>query len=374
MKSLAIFGSTGSIGTTTLKIFNNNKNKFHLLYLSAHKNYKKLKALEKKFNPKKIILTNKELNKSASLNDKNIMLEKDLFCKNRKKIDYVISGVSGYEAIQFNFKLLKIAKNLLIANKETIICGGRIFLNHAKKNNCNLIPIDSEHYCIHYFFKHFQKINEKKIKKIYLIASGGALLKKKNNYNEKLQNVLNHPNWKMGKKITVDSSNLSNKVLELFEAKILFDLPGDKFEILIEPTSNTHAIVKLNNNMYFPILHKPKMEIPISNSLQVSNQHKLNFRDFKICLSQPDTFKFPIVNLGYKILKLYGHVAMIIFTVLNDRLVKMFIKNKIKYGDITYILIRTFKNKNLHKFFKNDVKNIKDLLEIIALARNIKIK
>ena len=177
MDTLAIFGSTGSIGTTSLNLYKKNKKKFNLLYLSAHNNYRKLKILEKKFNPKKIILTNKKLSNSIILNDKKIILEKNLFDKNKKKIDYVISGVSGYEAIDFNFKLLKITKNLLIANKETIICGGDIFLKKAKKYNCNIIPIDSEHYCIYLLLSSFPDL--KLIDKIYLPASGGPLLNKK---------------------------------------------------------------------------------------------------------------------------------------------------------------------------------------------------
>ncbi len=373
MDTLAIFGSTGSIGKTSLNIYKKNKKKFNLLYLSAHNNYYKLKILEKKFNPKKIILTNKKLNKSIFSNDKKIILEKNLFDKNKKKIDYVISGVSGYEAIEFNFKLLKIAKNLLIANKETIICGGHIFLKEAKKYGCNLIPIDSEHYCINYFFENFQKININEIEKIYLVASGGPLLNSKIKYNEKLKKVLNHPNWKMGKKITIDSSNLANKILELFEAKILFNIPGEKLEILIEPTSSTHAIIKLNNGLYFPIMHKPEMEIPISNSLKIHSKKKLNIKNLKISFAKPDSGKFPIVNLGYKILKEYGYVAMIFFTVINERLAKMYLKNDIKYGDIPFFLLKSLKNKTLTKHLKKSTNTLSSILKLIKIAQKLKI-
>jgi len=373
MDTLAIFGSTGSIGKTSLKIYKKNKKKFNLLYLSAHNNYSKLKILEKKFNPKKIILTNKKLNLSFFLNDKKIILEESLFDKNKKKIDYVISGVSGYEAIEFNFKLLKIAKNLLIANKETIICGGHIFLKEAKKYGCNLIPIDSEHYCINYFFDSFKKANINEIEKVYLIASGGPLLNKKIKYNEKLKNVLKHPNWNMGKKITIDSSNLANKILELFEAKILFNIPGKKLEILIESTSSTHAIIKLNNGLFFPIMHKPEMEIPISNSLKIHSKKKLNIKKLKISFITPDSNKFPIVKLGYKILKEYSDIAMIFFTVINERLAKMYLKNEIKYGDIPFFLVKAFKNKALKKYLKKSTNNISGILKLIKIAQNFKI-
>ena len=373
MKTLAIFGSTGSIGKTSLKILENNKKKFKLLFLSAHSNYKKLKVLEKKFNPNKIFLTNKNLNTSFSLYDKNIILEKDLFCRNNK-IDYVISGVSGYDAIEFNFKLLKITNNLLIANKETIICGGNFFLDQAKKFGCNILPIDSEHYCINYFFQHFGKISKNNIEKVYLIASGGPLLNKKKNYNEKLKNVLNHPNWKMGKKITIDSSNLSNKILELFEAKILFDIPKNKLEVLIEPSSNTHAIIKLKNNLCFPIMHKPDMEIPISNSLNVRCDKKLKFKNLNISFLSADSKKFPIIKLGYEILRHHKNTAMIFFTVLNDRLAKLYLKSEIKYGDIHFYLVKAFKKKLLQKYLKKKINNVNDILEIIKLAEKIELK
>ena len=371
METLAIFGSTGSIGKTSLKIFEKNKNKFKLLYLSAHSNYLKLKVLDKKFNPKKIILTNKKKNEEIYLNDKKIILEKNLFNKSNKKIDYVISGVSGYEAIDFNFKLLKISKNLLIANKETIICGGHVFLNEAKKHRCNLIPIDSEHFCINYFFDRLSKINTNEIEKVYLIASGGSLLNKKQNYNEKLKNVLNHPNWKMGKKITIDSSNLSNKILELFEAKILFNIPANKLGILIEPTSNTHAILKFSNGLHFSIMHTPDMSIPISSGLNIIYKDKLKFSKLKLSYIDPDNNKFPIIKIGYKILRNYGHVAMIFFTVLNDRLAMMYLENKIKYGDIGFYLVKAFKKLSLKKYYNKEVKNIDDILKMINIAKKL---
>ena len=377
MDTLAIFGSTGSIGKTSLNIYKKNKKKFNLLYLSAHNDYRKLKILEKKFNPKKIILTNKKLNQSIFLDDKKVILEKELFKKSKKKIDYVISGVSGYEAIELNFKLLKISKNLLIANKETIICGGHVFLKQAKKYGCKLIPIDSEHFCINYFFNNLNIKNINEIEKVYLIASGGPLLKKKIRYNENLSKVLDHPNWKMGKKISIDSSNLANKVLELFEAKILFNIPVNKLDILIESTSNTHAIIKFKNELYFPIMHKPKMEIPIANSLNLNPNNKLQLKNLKISFIRPDTKKFPIAKLGYEILRKYGHSAMILFTVLNDRLAKLYLKNKIKYGDISFFLVKTFKSKKIHKDLNENIKftnNINDILKVINYARSLKLK
>ena len=332
--TLAIFGCTGSIGKSSLKVYSKNKDKFDLIYISANKNYKKLMKIQKMFKPKNYFLTSDII--------KNKKFSKEKFFKSKKKLDYIISGVSGYEALDLNYKLVKKTKNLLLANKETIICGGKIFLKYAKKNNCKIIPIDSEHHCIDYFFKNFK--SKKNLDKIFITASGGALFKKKINYNEKIKNVLNHPTWKMGKKITVDSSTFANKVLELFEAHILFDLPRDKLDIKIDTSSRVHAIIKLKNNIYIPILHNPKMEIPISNSLNVNNLYDLKFKNIKLDLLEPDLNKFPIIKLGYKILSNYGHVGMILFTVINDRLVKLYIDNKIKYGDITKKLISLYQD------------------------------
>lgn len=373
MKTLAIFGSTGSIGKTSLKILNLNKKKFKLLYLSAHNNYKKLKILQKKFSPKKIILTNKNLNEKYHFHDKRIILEKDLFQKNKKKIDYVISGVSGYEALEFNLKLLKISKNLLIANKETIICGGNLFLREAKKNNCNIIPVDSEQYCIHIFLKLLKNSEQKKIDKFFLIASGGPFLEKKIKYDTSVKNALKHPNWKMGKEISINSSTLANKVLELFEAKVLFNIPGSKLKILIEKKSNAHVLIRFKNCIYYPVIHKPNMSLPISDSLNLRNSTDLKLNNLNIKFLEPDLKKFPIVKLGYRLINLKSNVGAIFFTIFNERLVRMFLNKEIKYGDISFFLVKAFKDKKIKKFLKFKIINQNDIYRIINLAKSYNI-
>ena len=370
MDTLAIFGSTGSIGKTSLNIFKKNKKKFNLLYLSAHNNYSKLKNLEKKFKPKNIILTNKKLNELNYLNDKKIILEKDLF-KVNKKIDYVISGVSGYESLYLNLKLLKISKNLLIANKETIICGGEIFLKKAKQFNCKIIPIDSEHHCIDFFLKNLK--NKKYLKKIYLCASGGPFLNKKIKYNESIKNVIKHPTWRMGKKISIDSSSLSNKILEMFEANILFKINPRIIEIIIEKTSNAHIVAQLDNNFYIPIIHKASMAIPISNALGLKNKSNFKIQNLNISFKNPKFSKFPLIKVGYKILHDYGQAGMIIYNVINDRLVNLFVLNKKKYGDISKNLVNLFNNKKIISFSKKKIKTLNDIKKTINFAMNIKI-
>ncbi|WP_440680264.1 1-deoxy-D-xylulose-5-phosphate reductoisomerase [Candidatus Pelagibacter sp. HIMB1517] len=369
MKTLAIIGSTGSIGNSALKVYKNHKKKFKLIYLCANSNIAKLSKQIKEFKPQNaFLLDDKKIpkNKNLKLLNKNYALR-----YKQKKIDYVISGVSGYDSLNINLKLVRISKNLLIANKETIICGSNYFLDYAKKNNCNIIPIDSEHYCLNFFIKNFNIQNL--IDEVYLVASGGPFLEKKIRYNENVKNVISHPTWKMGKKISVDSSTFANKILELFEAKILFKLNKNKIKILIEKKSNVHAIIKLKNNLYFPIMHKPNMIIAISNSLNVTNYFKMQLENLKIFFKEPDLKKFPIIKLGYKILRNYNNAGALLFTVINQRLVELYLKGKINYGEISHILVKVFKQKKLINLSRKKLNNLNDINRLIEFGQELKL-
>lgn len=369
MKSLAIIGSTGSIGKNSLNVFKKNRSKFDLVFLAAYQNIDKLIKQKNKYKPKKIFLLNESIYKKNKNKVSNIKYLYNF--KKNKKIDYIISGASGFGSIKINFELLKLCKNLLIANKETIICGGKIFLDEAKRNNCKILPIDSEHHCIDFFLK---KTNETKdIKTLYITASGGPFFNKKIKFNEKISNVMKHPNWNMGKNITVDSSTFSNKVLEIFEAKILFNIPADKIKIIVEQKSNVHAVIVYNNNIVIHILHKPSMEIPILNSLNLTNNFLFDIDSYSIKFHKPNFKKFPIIPLGYKILNEYGHPGMILFTVINQRLVEKYLNSEIKYGEIAKTLVNVFRNKNVIKQFKQSIKNYKDIINAIENAKKIKI-
>lgn len=369
MKTLAIIGSTGSIGGNALKIYNKNKNIFKLIYLITYKNLNKLKRQYKVYKPNKICLLN---NKYLKNTNSKIFINFEKLLKKKKKIDYVISGLASYEAIDLNLKLTKLSRNLLIANKESIICGGRYFQKIAKKNKCNIIPIDSEHHCLDFFFKN-SKFKIFDIDKVFLVASGGPFFRKKISYNEKISNVIKHPTWKMGKKITIDSSTLANKVLELFEAKILFNLPHNKLKILVEEKSNAHAIIKLKNKITIPIIHKPDMRVPITNSLNLNNKIDLSLDNLKLDFKIPSKKKFPLIKLGYQILKKYGDLGMIYFTVLNERLVKMYLNREIKYGDISKTLVKTFSKKNIINKSKMNLTTKKSIYNAISDAKKIKL-
>ena len=205
------------------------------------------------------------------------------------------------------------------------------------------------------------------------MASGGPFLNKRIKYNEKIKNVIKHPNWKMGDKISVDSSTFANKVLELFEAKLLFNLKSSQLKIIVEQSSNVHAIIEFNNNIYYSIMHKPNMKLPISNSMNLSYKVDYDLHDLNLKFTEVDTDKFPIVKLGYNILKNYGHAGMIAFNVLNDRIVEKFLNDKVLYGDIAKILVKLFKKKNIRTMLNVQLKGLTDVKKFILKLEEVNI-
>ena len=275
-KKIVILGSTGSIGVNTLKVIGNNKKDFEIVLLSTNKNVKKIIHQAKEFKVKNIIINDSIEFKKAQKKYKKFKIK--FFNKfdsirkilGKKKIHYSMISVSGLDGLKPSIILCKYSNNLAIVNKESIICGWNLIKNALKKNKCNFIPIDSEHYSIYSLLKGHQS-NE--IEKIYITASGGPFINisKKKFDNIKLKDALSHPNWKNGKKITIDSSTLMNKVFEVIEARNIFNIDYKKIFILTHPKSYVHAIVKFNNASKI-LLHEPDMKIPIYNSLNMKNK------------------------------------------------------------------------------------------------------
>lgn len=175
----------------------------------------------------------------------------------------------------------------------------------------------------------------------------------------------------MGKEISVSSSNFSNKVLELFEAKVLFKLKHDDIGIVIEKNSNIHAIIELKNNIMLPIIHSPSMTVPISNALGVSNNFEFNLKNRNFFIEYPNFKKFPIISLGYKILSMKEPNGMIIFTVLNEKLTKLYLSKKIKYGDIVKFLINAFDDNKYNHLLKKKLTNMNEILQLINKLKNM---
>jgi 1-deoxy-D-xylulose-5-phosphate reductoisomerase len=340
-KKIAILGSTGSIGKTLINIIKKDKKNFEIVLLTADKNYKELLQQAKTFKVKNLILTNKDIflkiNKKRKLHKVNVYNNFDIIDKLfKKKIDYVMSSITGIEGLSPTFKFIKHTKNIAIANKETIICAWNLLDKELKKNNTKFIPVDSEHFSIFYALNNRLKSN---LENVYLTASGGPLLRIPINKfkNIKISHVLKHPTWKMGKKISIDSATLMNKVFEIIEAKKIFNLSYEKLKILIHPTSYVHALLKFKDGMIKIIAHDTSMVIPIHNSLYTdeSNFFKTKKIDIKklnnLNFEKVDKKKFPLIKVLSK-LPDSDSLFETILVATNDEFVKLYLNNKIKFN------------------------------------------
>ena len=379
-KKIAILGSTGSIGENTLQIINKNNNNFNVELLSTNKNVKKVYNQAKKFNVKNLIIHNKQafLKNKFFFKKKNIQIFRNVnefFNNNRKKkLDYTMSSISGLEGLIPTLKIIRMTKNIAIANKESIICGWSLIKKELKKYKTNFIPVDSEHFSIHDLIKKENKLN---IKKIFITASGGPFLNHSINLIKKTnpKNAIKHPTWKMGKKISIDSATLMNKIFELIEAMKIFDLKKSNFNIIIEPSSYVHAIVEFKNGVTKFLTHPTSMQIPISNSLYQDN---LNFEFEKVNFDKLNKLNFQNINFKkFPINKIFNQITdndSLFDTVLitaNDTLVDLFLKKKISFYDIyeklNYIL-------NIKEF--NKLKSIKpkNISQITNISQKVRLK
>ena len=274
MKKIIILGSTGSIGKQTLEIIKKDKNKFKILLLSTDKNINLISKQIKTFKVKNIVVTNKKKYKILKKKFKKIKIFPDFKKIDKKlivKADYTMSAISGIEGLRPTINIIKKTKRIAIANKESLICGWGLIQKELKKHKTEFIPVDSEHFSIWSVIKDYQKSD---IEKIILTASGGPFLNKKIKKNVSLKDAISHPNWSMGKKISIDSATMMNKIFEIIEAKKIFNIELNKFEILIHPKSYIHAIVKFKNGLIKIIAHDTDMKIPISNSIYMGDNNQ----------------------------------------------------------------------------------------------------
>ena len=379
-KKIAILGSTGSIGKITLDIIRQNKNYFEIKLLSTNKNIKMLIRQAKLFNVKNLIVTSKihyEILKKKNRN-KNIKIYNNFLSFNKifnSKLDYVMSSITGIAGLEPTIKIIKHTKSIGIANKETIICGWNLIIKQLKKNNTSFVPIDSEHFSIYSLNNGFVT---SQIEKIFITASGGPFL----NFNTKKLNMINpskavqHPNWKMGKKISVDSATLMNKVFEVIEAQRIFNLKKKFFEILIHPKSYLHSIIKYKNGTSKLLIHDTTMKIPIFNYVCRDLKHKLNTNkiNFNVLnnleLQKPINKQFPLLKMLNRIPENISLFETILISA-NDELVENFLNGNIKFNQIHKIL---FKIVNLKEFKKFKYKKPKNLEQIIKLNKYVRLK
>ena len=372
-KKIAILGSTGSIGCTTLEIIKKNKNSFQVELLSTNKNIKKIIDQSIYFKVKNIIIYDKKkflyLTKQKKLKKINIYNNVSDYLKyNKKKLDYVMSAITGLQGLRPTLDIIKFTKKIAIANKESIICGWCLIKRELKKHGTKFSPVDSEHFSILELIKNEDKNN---IKNIFLTASGGPFLKTKIKNLKKItpKKAIDHPTWKMGKKISVDSATLINKVFELIEAQKIFDFDIKKIKIIIQPTSYVHSIIEFNNGITKFLSHPTSMLIPIYNSLfdKKNDSYRFEKLDFSklnnLNFIKIDKNKFPIEQ----IIKQLPNTDSLFETILisaNDKLVDLFLKKKISFNEIYIILNKILKLSEFKKYKKIKPKKLKQILDL----------
>ncbi len=369
-KKIAILGSTGSIGKTLIKIIKQDKKNFEIVLLSADENYKELLRQAQFFKVKNLIVSNEysynQIKKDKYSKKINIHNNFNNFKKIfKKKADYTMSSISGIQGLKPTIEIIKFTKKIAIANKESIICGWDLIQKELKKNKTKFIPVDSEHFSVWYALK---DIDKKLIEKIYLTASGGPFLNKslKKLKNVSAKQAIKHPNWKMGKKISIDSATMMNKVFEIIEAKKIFNLSYKKLSILTHPKSYIHAIIKLKNGLTKIIAHDTNMKIPIFNSLYSSNNFinskKLNFKILNnLAFKEVNYKRFSVIKILNKLPENSSLFETILVSI-NDKLVELFLTNKIKFTDISKKMHNILDLKELKKYKMIKPRNIKDII------------
>ena len=343
MKNLVILGSTGSIGTQTLDVVRNNEG-LNVLAVSAAKNVKLIEEQIREFKPKYAVMYEevafKELSQKVKDLDVKVLfgMEGLITISTLKEADIVVTALVGMIGIVPTIEAIKAKKTIALANKETLVTAGHIIMPLAKENNVSILPVDSEHSAI---FQSLNGENRKNISKILLTASGGAFRGK--TYDElknmSVEDALKHPNWSMGKKVTIDSASLVNKGLEVIEAKWLFSVEPKDIQVLIQPQSIIHSMVEFVDGAVIGQLGVPDMRIPIQYALfypdrKPMKDNKLDFYKLKeLTFFEPDLKTFKGLSFAYKAIG-EGGAMPTVFNAANELAVKDFLDRKISFTGI----------------------------------------
>ena len=376
-KKIAILGSTGSIGKSTIDILRKDKKNFDVVLLTTNNNYREILKQAKEFKVRNIVINNNKhyLNLKKKIKNKKINIFNNFESFNKKfktKIDFTMSAISGLEGLKPTLNLIKFTKTIAIANKESIICAWNLIQKKLKKYKTEFIPVDSEHFSI-WSLLHG---NYNNIDEVIITASGGPFLKLPVAKFKKIKPIhaIKHPNWKMGSKISIDSATLMNKVFEVIEAQRIFNIDSSKFKILIHPKSYVHAVIKFNNGLTKILVHDTDMKIPIFNSIYYKKNLKiksskldlniLNNLDF----SRVNLKKFPSIKILNKIPKNISLYETVLVSA-NDQLVDLFLKNKISFQKITTFLKKILGMKIFLKYKKRSPKNYKEIIKLSDYVR-----
>ena len=350
-KRIAILGSTGSIGKQSLEVIENNNDKFEVEVLTANNNVDLLIQQAKKFQPNAVVVVNTEKYKyvSEALSNDNVKVYAGNDALNQvvqmDSIDLVLTAMVGYSGLIPTYNAVKAGKNIALANKETLVVAGEIITKLACEKEVDILPVDSEHSAI---FQCLVGEFMNPVEKIILTCSGGPFRGKKENelQNVTVNSALNHPNWDMGTKITIDSATLMNKGFEVIEAHWLFGVPSSKIEVVVHPQSIIHSLVQFHDGSIKAQLGLPDMRLPIQYALgfpyRINNDFKrFSFIDFpNLTFEAPDTKIFRNLALSYEALNKGGNMPCVL-NAANEIVVKAFLNRKIGFLDMPEIIEQT---------------------------------
>ena len=367
MKSLSIFGFTGSIGSQALQILRKHKEQFSFEVFVCNSNVDKALEVINEFNPKYIFLSDKiakeQLKNSLSAKTEIFDDISDVitYLKSNPS-DIYLSAISSFDCLELTILAAESGKKLLLANKESLVVYGEVLMNSIKNSGTELVPIDSEHYSL---MNSLMNIEKDHIDRIFITASGGPFVgqSRLEIENKKPEEALDHPNWDMGNKITIDSATLVNKCFELIEAKYLFDLDPDKLEILIQPQSIIHSMVELKDGSVEAQMSLPSMIIPLSFGLlgEYSDKTKKDFsldmfkEDVKLTISDFPKDREELIGISKDVMKNGGNRGLI-FAAVNDFAVKKYLEGEINFGEIYNLIFQHYS-----EIEKKEILSLEDL-------------
>ena len=354
--NILLLGATGSIGKSVLSVIEQNKSSLNLFGIALNENTLESNKIIHSFSPEFVYIENKDAFEKQKKIDKTTFLTGDYELKNlinHEDVDVIVCAISGFAGLKATHIAVSSGKRILLANKESIVSGGDLILPIAKENKSEIIPIDSEHNAI------FQCLSGERttddVKKIIITASGGPFLNKKLTDLKDVtkKDALNHPNWKMGSKVSIDSATLVNKCLELIEAKYLFDLDEQYFELVVHPQSIVHSIVTYIDGSSICQLSMPDMRVPIAHALSNANRLPIDFNSIDFSSLDLTFQEFPkdrekIQEIARIVCNKGGHLGTI-FNAANEVAVESFLKEEISFEKIYEVIYRTFDDNDVSK-------------------------
>lgn len=374
MKKISILGSTGSIGLQTVEIVREHLDKFKIIGIAAMSNIEKLEEQINEFKPEIVAVFSEEKAKilASKINEETKIvsgMQGLIEVATHEKVDIVLNSVVGSVGMIPTYHAIRSKKNIALANKETLVVAGKIIMQEAIKNNVSIIPVDSEHSAI---FQCLQGESTKDIEKIILTASGGPFRKmsKENLKSAKYYDALKHPNWDMGRKISIDSATLMNKGLEVIEAKWLFDISYEDIDVVVHPQSIIHSMVEFSDSSVIAQMGLPSMKLPIQYALTYPTREKSSIPKLKLSeirtltFEEPDLDRFPCLKLAYDAIKIGGTMPCVLNGA-NEVLVSKYLKDEISFYDIP-----KYVEKAMNKHSSFDYTSLDELLEVDKWVRN----